>query len=318
MLSKRPLTDRGIAALKPAPQGKRMMMWDAVVPGFAVRCTDTGAKSFVLVERYPGSTNPTARALGRVGAITLADARDLARNWLKLIAAGTDPADAKAQAQASTLRAVCEEYRIREGDKLRSAPWRRSALERLIYPTLGDRPIAEIRRGDIVRLHDQVTDENGAIIANRVVEILRRIFNWYSIRDEDFRTPIVRGMTTAEGSRDRVLSDDEVRAVWKATGVINEVSIEATVLHPAFCAYIRFLLLTACRRTEVAGMKWSEITDGTWHLPASRNKHRPRSYPSALRCCPCHPRGPAAVGAVRVLAYRLRSHWWNEPQQGRA
>jgi integrase len=254
------------------------MAWDAVVPGLAVRVTEGGAKSFVLVARFPGSANPTARALGKVGAITLAEARTKGRDWLKLIAAGTDPAEVKAQAQASTLRAVCEEYRSREGDKLRSARWRRSALERLIYPTLGDRPIAEVRRGDIVRLHDRVSEENGAVIANRVVEMLRRIFNWYSIREEDFRTPIVRGMTTAEASRDRVLSDGELRAVWKATepgarlpsGTPLATSGEG--LHPAFCAYIRFLLLTACRRTEAAEMRWAEIADGAWTLPASRNK----------------------------------------------
>lgn len=264
MLAKRPLTPRLIDALKPAPVGKRTMVWDAVVPGFAVRVTDAGAKSFVLVARYPGSPNPATRAIGKVGAISLADARIKGQDWLKLIAAGTDPALAKAQAQASTLRAVCEEYQTREGNKLRTADWRRSVLGRLIYPTLGDRPIAEVRRGDIVRLHDRVSEENGAVIANRVVEILRRIFNWYSIRDEDFRSPIVRGMTTAEGSRDRVLSDGELRAIWQATS--------GEGLHPAFCAYIRFLLLTAARRTEAAEMKWAEIVGGTWHLPASRNK----------------------------------------------
>jgi Arm DNA-binding domain len=77
--AKKQLTDRSIAALKPAPQGKRDLHYDALVPGLAVRCTDTGAKSFVLVGRFPGSRNPTARALGKVGAVTLLDARARAR-----------------------------------------------------------------------------------------------------------------------------------------------------------------------------------------------------------------------------------------------
>ena len=74
MLAKKPLTDRGIAALKPP----RRLIWDAVVPGFAVRITDTGAKAFVLVTRFPGSRNPTARSLGKVGAISLEDAKKVA------------------------------------------------------------------------------------------------------------------------------------------------------------------------------------------------------------------------------------------------
>ena len=95
MLAKRPLTDRGIAALKPAPIGKRQLIWDALVPGLAVRVTDKGSKAFVLVGRFPGSKHPTARALGKVGAISLEDARHRAREWLGLLMKGLDPADAE-------------------------------------------------------------------------------------------------------------------------------------------------------------------------------------------------------------------------------
>jgi integrase len=118
----------------------------------------------------------------------------------------------------------------------------------------------ELRRADMVRLHDKLSTENGPVIANRVVELLRRIFNWYSIRNEDFHSPIVRGMTTAEVSRDRVLTDGELREIWKSA------------VDPALSAYVRFLLLTAARRNEAAEMKWSEVAEGTWTLPASRNK----------------------------------------------
>ena len=79
MLPKRPLTDRGIAALKPAKGRAYALAWDALVPGLAVRVTASGSKNFVLVTRYPGSANPTARALGKVGAITLADVRTKGR-----------------------------------------------------------------------------------------------------------------------------------------------------------------------------------------------------------------------------------------------
>ena len=65
MIAKKPLTPRAINALKPPASGKRNLLWDAVVPGLAVRVTDKGTKTFVLVGRF-GSTNPTARSIGRL------------------------------------------------------------------------------------------------------------------------------------------------------------------------------------------------------------------------------------------------------------
>ncbi len=58
------LTDNKVKNLKPAPAGKRYDIMDAAVPGFGIRVTDKGVKTFVLVARYPGSSNPTRRALG--------------------------------------------------------------------------------------------------------------------------------------------------------------------------------------------------------------------------------------------------------------
>jgi integrase len=262
MLAKKPLTDRGIAALKPP----RQLVWDAVVPGFAVRVTDNGAKAFVLVTRYPGSSNPTARSLGKVGAITLEDARVRAREWLKQVAAGVDPALAMAAAetaQRDTLGAICAEYLARDGGKLRSVGFIRSTLERLVLPTLGPRPIAEVRRSDVIRLLDAIEDGRGPVMANRTLAILGRVLNWYAGRSDDYASPIVRGMARRkEVARDRVLTDDELRVVWSAPASPE----------PVFSAFVRFLLLTAARRNEVAEMKWTELADGQWTLPAGRNK----------------------------------------------
>ena len=87
-MAKRNLTDRTLKALKPAAAGKLCDIMDSVVPGFGVRVSDSGRRTFMLVARYPGSPNPTRRAIGVYGAITLADARQTAQDWLKLIKAG--------------------------------------------------------------------------------------------------------------------------------------------------------------------------------------------------------------------------------------
>jgi integrase len=261
MQAKKPLTDRAIRALPPAPKGKRRLVWDALVPGLAVRVTDRGERSFVLVTRYPGSPHPTPRSLGRVGAISLEDARSRARGWLKLISAGTDPAQAQADAAKNTLGAICAEYLARDGAKLRSASWRRAVLERLVYPTLGSRPITELRRTDIVRLLDTIEDERGAAMACTTLAIIRKIMNWHASRSDDFRSPIVRGMARGKpSSRERTLTDDEIRAVWK----VADGSL--------FGSYVKFLLLTTARRNEAANMEWAELSGSEWVLPAARNK----------------------------------------------
>jgi integrase len=261
MLAKKLLTDRVIRAQAPAPKGKRTLVWDALVPGFGVRITDKGRRSFVLVTRYPGSPNPTPRTIAAVGAVSLADARATAQEWLAQIVQGIDPAATKAERERDTLQAICTEYLARDGAKLRSVNWRRAALERLVYPTLGSRPIMEVRRSDIVRLLDKIEDERGAAMADRTLAIIRKIMNWHAARSDEFRSPIVRDMARRRAvSRDRILTDDEICAVWKAAN------------GSLFGSYLRFLLLTAARRNEAAKMEWAEVSGADWSLPAARNK----------------------------------------------
>jgi integrase len=263
MLSKRPLTDRGIAALRPIKGKPYTYAYDALVPGLAVRVTANGAKTFVLLARFPGFENPTARALGKVGTITLGDVREKAREWHKLISAGTDPANA-VQNGDGTFKAICEDYLRRDAVKLRTVDEVRTKLARLVYPSLGGMPITAIRRTDIARLLDQIEDRNGPVAANRTLAVVGRVMNWYAARSDDFRSPIVRGMARAETARDRVLTDPELRAVWHSAATASP--------EPVYAAYVRFLLLTGARRREVSEMVWSELSEGMWTLPASRNK----------------------------------------------
>jgi integrase len=93
---------------------------------------------------------------------------------------------------------------------------------------------------------------------------------WYAVRDEDYVVPIVRGMARIkpdDRARSRVLSDDELRSVWRT----------AEQRADPFAAMVRFMLLTAARRSEAAAMTWDELIDDEdvgrcWLLPAARNK----------------------------------------------
>jgi len=166
-----------------------------------------------------------------------------------------------APSATETLQAICELYQARDGAKLRTAGWRQGVLERHVYPNLGSRPIAEIRRSEIVRLLDRIEEGSGAAMAHSTLAILGKVLNWHASRSDDFVSPIVRGMartSRSEQARDRILSDDELRRVWATRNGM-------------FGDYIRFLLLSAARRNEVAQMQWAEVDGGDWLLPAARN-----------------------------------------------
>jgi integrase len=128
----------------------------------------------------------------------------------------------------------------------------------------GPKPIADIKRSEIVALLDRIEDRAGPRAAHTVLAYLSKLFNWHATRDDDFRSPIVRGMGRySDSGRDRTLTDAELRAIWAATEPVSGSS-----------RYIRFLLLTATRRNEAARAR-SEIDPSqgwVWTIPAARYK----------------------------------------------
>jgi hypothetical protein len=179
--------------------------------------TPAGHKSFVVQYRAVGKSRRATIKLG----IGLEAARREAKVIQGAVARGGDPVGEKAAARRTvktTLNGVVESYLKAEGGKLRSFSARRSAFDRLVLPTLGSRPIGEIRRGEIVALLDKIECENGPNAATNTLAFLRRVMAWHEVRDENFRSPIVPGMRRGEAvSRDRTLKDDELRAFWNAT-----------------------------------------------------------------------------------------------------
>jgi integrase len=262
----RALTDVAIRNLK--PRAARYEVPDPGARGLYVVVQPSGARSFAVRFRVSGQP----RKLTLQGGISLAAARKLAASAMHDVAEGRDPTVQKREAvakavaaKANTLRAICEEYLEREGTKLRTAHRRAQTLKRLVYNSLGSRNVHSIGRGELVRLLDQIEAKCGAAMADAVLKILSRVFNWFAVRDDNFRSPIVRGMgriNTKERARSRILSDVELRAVWRT----------ASKSSTPFNALVRFLLLTACRRGEAAEMKWSELENGSWCLPSERNK----------------------------------------------
>jgi integrase len=257
------------AKAKAKTTGKRVPKKDG--RGLFYLALPSGDESWVQYFRVRG-TSKLAKVTNKEPSLGIAGARMWGAGIREQAARGIDPRqekkDAKGKAQeaaANTLRAVAETYLKREGKKLRTIGQRQATLERLIYPKLGDRPIGEIKKSDIVRLLDQVEDNRGARMADEVLSVIRRIMGWHATRDDDFRSPIVRGMARTnkkERARTRILSDDELRAVWAA----------AEAMPGTFGALVQFILLTATRRNEAAHMRRSELDGMDWTIPAARYK----------------------------------------------
>ena len=244
--------------------------------GFGVRVTAGGSKAFVLNYRVAGRERrfTIGEWKDAGGGWSVVDAAKHARSLRKKIDRGEDPLQERELANApavtgKTVSDVIDAHVAGHVKKLRSAKTVERTFERLVKPRLGALGIYELRRSDIMDALDEIADENGLVMADRTLSCLRKALNWYAVRDDEFSSPIVRGMARTkprERARERILADDEIRDVWTALDGMSAP-------YPAF---IRMLLLMPQRRSEVAGMRWDEIEkrkDGDlWTLPAARNK----------------------------------------------
>jgi integrase len=260
------LTQSFIDKATAVPDSERTIYWDKSRPGFGLMVTSRGHKSYVVQYRARG----VSRRMTINGGVSFKDATKQAQALQGEVAREHDPLDDRRRAraaQANSLRSVAEEYFKREGPKLRSCKERRRVFERYIYPRFGARPIDSIKRSEIVRLLERVADENGPVAAEHTFIALSRLFNWHALREDSFSTPIVRGLGRVihkNGPRTRILSDDELRAVWRA----------AECAGTAYGHLVRSILLTATRLREAADMNRSELSpDGNeWLIPAARYK----------------------------------------------
>jgi len=246
-------------------------------------------KSFVVRYRFRGLQRKLTLGPCLVGAgndqgeptdgpeldtpLSLAAARELATKALRQARAGADPCAAKQRArqeeraaESDTLVAIATEYLRREGPRLRTLNQRKADLDLLCASVLGRLPVDQIKRGQYTRVLDHIADHNGPVRSDRCLSALKTLLGWHAARS-DYVSVLGRGgrrTSIRDRARSRILSDDELRAVWKAAEQGG-----------TFGAYVRFMLLTATRRGEAAGLRRSELSDnGTvWIVPGQRYKN---------------------------------------------
>jgi integrase len=273
------LTDIAVKNAKPRHRdGKAASteLPDGGCKGLYLVIQPTGAKSWAVRYRFQRRTRKLTLGSavvvpGAVDGLTLAAARAKATEALHVLAKGVDPGAEKSKAKPTnaatdTFASIATQCFTREAKRLRSAALSLNRLQRLAFPAL-DKPIATIKRSDIVRLLDRIEDTRGPFAADATLSAISKVMHWWAARSDDYVPPLVRrGMRRISGrdrARDRILSDDELRVIWQTA------SDEAP-----FSALVKFLLLTAARRNEAAKMTRGELSSdtATWTLPAARNK----------------------------------------------
>jgi hypothetical protein len=275
-MAKRTLNDRSLKALKPAKPGERYDAMDAALPGFGIRVTDRGTKTFMLVKRYPGSANPTRRALGEYPAIGLAAARDKARKWIALIERGVDPQVeverqriSEQRKRTNSFAAVAEDFiKDKLPSERRGAEVER-AIRREFIPVWGKRSITEITPHDVLAVIKPIKDR-APYMAHSVLGFAKRLFSWaidqrvYDIEMSPCDRLRPRKLIGQRKARSRILTDAELRAFWRATGRFD---------YP-YGTIGRMLLLTGQRHHEVSEAPWTEfdLGKGIWTISQERFK----------------------------------------------
>jgi integrase len=228
--------------------------------GLVLLVSYSGSKTWRVL--YYVNGKPRTKWLGEFPEISVSDAYDLACKF--------DPEHAEKKVAAGTVKEVAQDFITNhvEVAGLRSKDEIVRCLERYVYPKWDSRRFLDIGRSDVAKLRDQIRAKNGPRQASMVLAIISKLMNWYAAnRSDDYRSPIVRGMKDKMRSRNRVLSDDELRLVWNACqGTFGDI--------------VKLLILTGQRREKVGSMKWAELKDCVWNMPREpREKGNPGSLP---------------------------------------
>jgi integrase len=257
------LTDKTIAGLT-IPQGKsELLIFDDDLPGFGLRLRAGGTRRWVFQYRHNGRQHRVTNK----ASLDATRARVWAKKLHHEVGLGGDPQQEKADARiqaGQTFAKIADDYlafREREWRPESMRAGRRYLLSHA--KPLHGMEIAKINRAIIAAELNRVERESGAATANRVRATLSAFFNWCAREGLVDANPAAFTNKRAEKSRDRVLSDAELKAIWNA-------------LQGDFGAIVKLLMLTGCRREEISGLTWSEIDfdRGLIVLPAARVKNK--------------------------------------------
>jgi integrase len=261
------LTARAVEAAKPGPA--RIELPDGTGGGLYLAVEPTGTKSWVLRTRVAGK--PKRITLGRAGSdgLTLFAARAASANARHRLEQGimlpTAPPPSRTNDQIEIQVGAFLDKHARVKTRPATQLQTEAIFDRLVLPTWRGRSVHSIRRRDVIDLVERLAEERGGYMANRVLGVLSKFFNWLRARDVIETSPAA-GVERPhqEVPRDRVLADNEVKRLWLACEGEG-----------AFGPALRLLLLTGQRKNEVCQMRWDELNEAErfWIIPPARAKN---------------------------------------------
>jgi integrase len=268
------LTKAIVEGLTLPPGTSDKIYFDDELPGFGLRLRQGGKRDGKRswIAQYRVGSKQRRVTVGTIKTTSLDAARTLARSVLAKVHLGSDPQAEKAERRARasiTTGAMADRYLEHAVKRLKP----RSYLEverhlKKHWGVLARIPIGDVTRADVAAGLNRIATTSGPIASNRARATLSAFYTWAIGEGLADATPVLgTNRAAAEISRDRVLTDSELAAVWSEAGAGD------------YGAIVRLLILTGQRREEVGGMLWSEIdTAGApggavWRIGAERTKN---------------------------------------------
>jgi len=250
------LTVRSVEAV--APSFKDVIIWDKDVPGFGLKVTPAGKRTYFLY--YRTRENQQRRpAIGSAQALKPEAARAIAKRWLAEVAQGLDPSLTRSQDRAApNVSTLCDRYLDEHAQTRKKATSIRNdqrLIKDHIRPALGSKKVAAVTRADIAALHNGMRDT--PYYANRMLALASKMFGLserWGVRP-DGSNPAKNIDRFNEEKRERYLSPSEVQRLWE---VLNSDAGRKVASASALAA-IKLLMLTGRRLTEVLTLEWQWI-----------------------------------------------------------
>ena len=265
---RRILNDTSIRSIKP-PSAGAVDYFDDLTPGLSLRVTSKDVRTWTVFYRDKNARQKRL-TLGRYPAVKLVDARELARTAQRSVAHGGDPVvEKRAAREVLTFGKLADTY-IEDYAKLSKKSWEEDErqLESDLLPKWKSRPAAEIKSEDLLSILNAKVRNGSPVAANRLRALVSRIFTFGA--DQRLVPPSANPVIgvkkpTKELSRDRVLTDEEIRRIWDACDTQN----------PYVSAWFRLRLVTAQRGGELLQMRWQDIDEQShfWSIPGEYVKN---------------------------------------------
>lgn len=258
------LNDLSIRKL-PVPSEGVAQHPDGKLPGFGVRVTANGVKSFYLAYRHEGKNRRLN--LGRYPATSLQKARGKAYAALSELEDGNDPSGQVTK--TGTFSAALDAFVLNHCQRHNRASTA-AETERLLrvyfQPDWKNRNVRAITKADVAQTLEPILKRGAHGSARHAFAAVRKLFNWMVEQGMIESSPCAGSKAPGKaGSRDRVLDDTELSLIWATSACIGL----------PFGPIVQLLMLTAQRRGEVVAMAWKEIdkATGVWTIPGERTKN---------------------------------------------